>query len=222
MSGSGHLRSESGKESLYLSGGEYGLGQGYDAAFLKVWPRSEKTALQLSEMGTKMKRADDEETQVEWEGPRGARPALVGGALRLHASPGPPPLPRLPAATRLRMRPPSAARPSQPEAGGGPQADVIQSREGDTQGTAPGARLTNRRMSGGLRALRLPSAHPAPQAPRRAAPLRGPRPPPGARGGALLVSLGRVATRPTRELGILRAAGQGGVVRKVVPALCVI
>lgn len=91
MSGSGHLRSESGKESLYLSGGEYGLGQGYDAAFLKVWPRSEKTALQLSEMGTKMKRAADEETQVEWEGPRGARPALVGGALRLHASPGPPP-----------------------------------------------------------------------------------------------------------------------------------
>lgn len=125
--------------------------------------------------------------------------------------------PQLPAATLLDPRPPSETPPSQPEARGGPEADVIQSREGAAQGTAPGTRLTNRRRRGGTRWERVPIARRALQALGRAAGRRGPRHPPSARGGAFLVSLGRVATRPTRELYILSAAGRGGVVRKSSP-----
>ena len=122
--------------------------------------------------------------------------------------------PQLPAATLPGLRPPSEAPPSQPEARGGPEADVIQSREGAAQGTTPGARLTNRRRRGGTRWERVPITRRAKPALGCTAGRRGPRHPPSARGGAFLVSLGRVATRPTRELYILRAAGRGGVVRK--------
>lgn len=50
----------------------------------------------------------------------------------------------LPAATLLRLGRLVKLLPSQPEARGGPEADIIQSREGAAHGTAPGARLTNR------------------------------------------------------------------------------
>lgn len=91
-------------------------------------------------------------------------------------------------------------------------ADAAQSRRRPAPGTAPGARLANGVESGERRAGRLPATRPVPPASQRAAARRGPQPP--ARGGAFPVSLRQVATRPARELRILRAAGRGGAVRK--------
>lgn len=118
-----------------------------------------------------------------------------------------------PAPTRRDLRPPRSLPPSQPGAGGRPEADVVQSRERAAQGTAPGARRANGGERGGTRAGRLPSNLPGPPASRRAAGVRAPHPP-SARCPAFPVSLRQVATRPARELRILGAAARGGAVRQ--------
>lgn len=158
-----------------------------------------------------MKWAGEEEPLAGWEGPRGAdtRPG--------QPSSQPPP----PAPTRRDLRPPRSLRPSQPAAGGGPEADVVQSRERAAQGTAPGARRANRGERGGTRAGRLPSTLPAPPASRRAARGSASPAPPAERQGQRFPGFTQTGCHsPSPRAPHPRSSGTGrGRAAKGVPAL---
>lgn len=154
-----------------------------------------------------MRAAREEEPRAGWEGPRGAEAPQASPARRLRPQP--------PAPTRGDPLRPGSLPPSPPGAGGGPEADIVQSRERTAQRPAPGTRRANGGERGGTRGVCLPSDSPASPASRRAAGVRGcscSQPSPG--GSAFPVSLRQVATRSARELRIHGAAGPGGAVRQ--------
>lgn len=146
-----------------------------------------------------MKWAGKEETQTGWEWPQGAGTSLGRPSSE----------PRLGEVTSWNLLQSRWPLPSPRGAGGRPEADAVQSREGAAQGTALGARLANGRVGGGPRTARLLHAFPAPPAP-----LRVPRPPADHQGRCLPVFSQTSWYGPLPRAQHLRAMGWGGAVRK--------